>query len=344
LEIDSLFDSFFKLQDIDLSILKNSKDNNALFEAPFLPSVTLQAKAAMSDHEKLAPHHALSDDIKKEGRLSRRGSIIRDGDRPRRPSIDLMRAVSDKRERRGSVDADRLRRSRAGSIDWKHEKVEDSGEFSTGSQVKTPSRFAQLAEKSASTLVPSTSQTMTLPGVSISAQIQKRIDDFICNKLSEILDLNFLYIPLILSVIYKPMTLISTQIEGICQKTYIKDLLQDKRGTATTTFDEINSFFREHLSRFIIVFKIEYMKIIHDAINANDQANLNAHKNLAREEQKKPEQKKQIIAQPKKIEEQKREEGKGQPNGQNEEVKTNQAESKPEPNNEEEKVIVYQKD
>ncbi len=54
------------------------------------------------------------------------------------------------------------------------------------------------------------------------------LDDFMIRKLIELLGINFMYIPFILSVIHKPIMLITQQINVILQKTTVKELFQEK--------------------------------------------------------------------------------------------------------------------
>ena len=55
------------------------------------------------------------------------------------------------------------------------------------------------------------------------------LDGFMIQKLNDLLGVNFMYIPFVLSVIHKPIMLITQQIHNITQKTAVKDLFQDSK-------------------------------------------------------------------------------------------------------------------
>lgn len=54
------------------------------------------------------------------------------------------------------------------------------------------------------------------------------LNDFMIQKLIDLLGINFMYIPFILNVLHKPMMLITQQINMICQKTTVKELFQNQ--------------------------------------------------------------------------------------------------------------------
>lgn len=55
----------------------------------------------------------------------------------------------------------------------------------------------------------------------------QNLDDYLSGKLINCLDLNFLYIPLVLNVIYRPLLLVTTQIEGLCSKSTMRELVKE---------------------------------------------------------------------------------------------------------------------
>lgn len=60
-----------------------------------------------------------------------------------------------------------------------------------------------------------------------NSEASKSLEDFLSGKLVNCLDLNFLYIPLVLNVIYKPLVLVTSQIEGLCSKSAMRELVKE---------------------------------------------------------------------------------------------------------------------
>jgi len=57
------------------------------------------------------------------------------------------------------------------------------------------------------------------------------LDDFMIQKLVDLLGINFMYIPFVLSVIHKPIMLVTQQIQSIYQKTAVNELFQTQQVT-----------------------------------------------------------------------------------------------------------------
>lgn len=62
-----------------------------------------------------------------------------------------------------------------------------------------------------------------------SAAKRSLLDDFMVQKLIDLLGINFMYIPFVLSVIHKPIMLITQQINVIYQKTPVQELFQQQK-------------------------------------------------------------------------------------------------------------------
>ena len=63
------------------------------------------------------------------------------------------------------------------------------------------------------------------------------LNDFMIQKLIDLLGINFMYIPLILSVIHKPIMVITQQINIIYNNTPIKELFKDQQVYCITIKD-----------------------------------------------------------------------------------------------------------
>ena len=55
------------------------------------------------------------------------------------------------------------------------------------------------------------------------------LNDFMIQKLIDMLGINFMYIPFILSVVHKPIMVITQQIDNIYNNTDIKELFKDQQ-------------------------------------------------------------------------------------------------------------------